>query len=86
MGKPNPERAALALTRLPEAAPPDKFPAYSVAMRSQVISRCSPLSPMRRGGGMRTMRVPSKRTPHLIAADGPVPKAASTRVTSFSPS
>jgi hypothetical protein len=29
---------------------------YSAAMRSQVISRCSSLSPVRRGGGMRTMR------------------------------
>ncbi len=36
---------------------------YSAAMRSQVISRCSSLSPVRRGGGMRTMRSPSKRTP-----------------------
>jgi thioredoxin 2 len=36
---------------------------YSAAMRSQVISRCSSLSPARRGGGMRTMRSPSKRTP-----------------------
>ena len=35
---------------------------YSAAMRSQVISRCSSLSPVRRGGGMRTMRSPSKRT------------------------
>jgi hypothetical protein len=32
---------------------------YSAAMRSQVISRCSSLSPVRRGGGMRIMRSPS---------------------------
>jgi hypothetical protein len=36
---------------------------YSAAIRSQVISRCSSLSPVRRGGGMRTIRSPSKRTP-----------------------
>src|ERR1700738_3770667 len=44
-----------------EPSVPDRI--YSAAMRSQVISRCSSLSPVRRGGGMRTMRSPSKRTP-----------------------
>ena len=36
---------------------------YSAAMRSQVISRCSSTSPVWRGGGTRTMRSPTKRTP-----------------------
>ena len=36
---------------------------YSPAMRCQVISRCSSISPVRRGGGIRTMCSPSNRTP-----------------------
>ena len=36
---------------------------YSSAIRSQAISRCSSLSPVRRAGGDRIMRSPSKRTP-----------------------
>jgi len=36
---------------------------YSAAMRSHAISRYSSLSPARRGGGVRIMRSPSKRTP-----------------------
>jgi len=60
---------------------------YSAAIRSQVISRCSSLSPVRRGGGMRTIRSPSKRTPRTCSL--PIrlaSEAASTRVTSFAPS
>jgi hypothetical protein len=37
---------------------------YSAAMRSHAISRYSSLlAPVRRGGGVRIMRSPSKRTP-----------------------
>ena len=59
---------------------------YSAAMRSQVISRCSSLSPVRRGGGMRTMRSPSKRTPRTLSLPIRVGSdAASTRVTQCEP-
>ena len=59
---------------------------YSAAMRSQVISRCSSLSPVRRGGGMRTMRSLSKRTPRTLSLPIRVGSdAASTRVTQCEP-
>jgi hypothetical protein len=54
---------------LGRGGPPTNSQLYSAAMRSQMISRCSSLSPIRRGGGMRTMRSPSKHPAHLIAAD-----------------
>jgi len=56
-------------------------------MRSQIISRYSSRSPVRRGGGERIMRPSSKRTPRTWSLPMRLgSEAASTRVTSREPS
>jgi len=55
--------AAFALTLSAEAAPPDKFAALFRRDAFPDDLAVFLASPIWRGGGMRTMRSPSKRTP-----------------------